>query len=133
MGDEEAVLFANDRFYTAFCTRDYDAMDDLWASSGLICVHPGWQPLHGREEVMASWKAILSEDTSPQVQCRSPRVTIHGDLAFVVCIEDLNGSFLCATNVFSREDATWRMVHHQAGPVHIRAQDLPDEPDVAVN
>ncbi len=133
MGEEEAALFANDRFYTAFCAHDFEAMDELWASTGLICVHPGWQPLHGREEVMASWQAILGEETAPQVRCRLPRATIHGDTAFVICIEDLGESFLCATNVFTREGTEWRMIHHHAGPVHIQEQDLPEEPDIAVN
>ncbi len=134
MGDEEAVLFANDRFYTAFAARDIGAMEDLWAASCVICVHPGWEPLYGREEVMASWHAILGEDGAPdEVRCRAPRATLHGDTAIVICIEDLEGAFLCATNIFVREGMEWHLVHHHAGPVQMEESDLPEEQDVAVN
>ncbi|MDG2319762.1 MAG: nuclear transport factor 2 family protein [Rhodospirillaceae bacterium] len=133
MGDEEAVLFANDRFYIAFTARDIKAMEELWATSGVICVHPGWQPLYGREEVLESWQAILGEEGAPAVKCRVPHATLHGDTAIVICIEELDGAFLCATNVFVREDGDWHMAHHHAGPVHMDESDLPEEPDVAVN
>ena len=98
-----------------------------------ICVHPGWQPLHGREEVLASWRAILGADAAPDVCCRVPRAILHGNTAIVICIEDLDGSFLCATNVFVREGDEWHMIHHHAGPVHMEKSDLPEEPGVAVN
>ena len=133
MGDEEAVLFANDRFYTAFAARDFKAMEDLWATTGVICVHPGWAPLFGREDVLESWQGILGEEEAPQVRCRAPQATLRGDTAIVICIEDIDGSFLCATNVFMREDGQWRMIHHHAGPVDMDESDLPEEPDVAVN
>jgi hypothetical protein len=132
-GEEEAVLFANDRFYAAFAGGDIDAMEEIWSAGPVICVHPGWQPLHGREEVMASWSGILGEGSAPGIVCHTPRATIFGDTAVVVCIEEIGGAFLCATNVFVFESKHWRMCHHHAGPVNISAQDLPEEPDVAVN
>jgi ketosteroid isomerase-like protein len=132
-GDEEAVLFANDRFYMAFSTRDMDAMEDLWSRGPVLCVHPGWQPLHGREDVLASWRGILGEGRAPDVTCHIPRATVLGDSAIVVCIEDVGGAYLCATNVFVREDGEWRMSHHHAGPVNMNPEDLLDEPDVAMN
>ncbi|NKB45834.1 MAG: DUF4440 domain-containing protein [Alphaproteobacteria bacterium] len=133
MGDEEAVLFANDRFYAAFAGKDVESMERLWGSERIICVHPGWPPLHGREEVMESWQGILGEDSAPEVRCRTPRVTIFGNMAIVVCIEELEAAFLCATNVFVREDAEWRLIHHQAGPVNVQLDELPDEPEVALS
>ncbi len=133
MKDEEAALFANDVFYAAFKANDYDAMERLWAMSGIICVHPGWLPLYGREDVLESWQAILGEQGAPDVTCRAAKVSIFGESAVVTCIEDLNGAYLCATNVFVKEAADWKMVHHHAGPVNLRPEDLPDEPDIAVN
>jgi hypothetical protein len=43
---------------------------------------------------------------------------VIGDSAYVVCGESIEGAELVATNVFVREDGTWKLVHHQAGPVH---------------
>lgn len=133
MGDEEAVLFANDRFYAAFAGRDVQAMEGIWAKKGATCIHPGWQPLYGREEILESWRAILGEEGSPHIKCRAPHAQLYGDTAAVICIEDLDGSFLCATNLFIREDGEWRMAHHHAGPVHMQEDDLPEEPDLSVN
>lgn len=132
-GDEEAVLFANDRFYAAFTAKDLDAMEDLWADSRVLCVHPGWQPLFGREEVLASWQGILGEEEGPAIQCHAPRVTVYGDTAVVVCIEEIEGAYLCATNLFIRDGSDWRLAHHHAGPVNMQEVDLPEEPDVQVN
>jgi len=67
--------------------------------------------------VMDSWQAILSNGQSPAVTCSNQSAHVTGDVAYVVCYEEIDGSFLVATNVFVREARVWRMVHHQAGPV----------------
>lgn len=132
-GDEEAVLFANDRFYAAFMAKDIAAMEALWSNSRILCIHPGWQPLYGRDEVIESWRGILAEEGGPDIQCHAPRVTVYGDTAVVVCIEEIEDAFLCATNLFVREGREWRLAHHHAGPANIQEGDLPEEPDVQVN
>ncbi|MDG2243056.1 MAG: nuclear transport factor 2 family protein [Rhodospirillaceae bacterium] len=133
MGDEESVLFSNDRFYAAFSGKDFDAMQQLWGLEKVTCVHPGWPPLYGREDVMDSWDAILGEDNAPNVRCRAPRAAVFGDMATVVCIEELDSAFLCATNIFVRQSENWRLVHHHAGPINVNPEELPDEPEVAFN
>ena len=133
MGEEEAVLFANDRFYAAFAGNDFEVMDRLWGPKGVTCIHPGWQALHGRDEVMASWEAILGEGGAPDVKCRVPRVTIHGEIAIVICFEELGSVYLSATNVFTRNGNEWCIIHHHAGPVNVDLEELPKEPDVAFN
>ena len=115
--DEQAVLFANEAFYRAFDDRDFAAMDALWAREAQVaCVHPGWGPLAGRAAVLESWESLLANPRSPTPQCRDPRAFTYGEVAFVICYEELAGNFLLATNVFVRERDAWRMVHHQSGP-----------------
>lgn len=117
MSETQAALFANDAFYVAFASRDVAAMDDVWASTAPVsCIHPGWNVLNGRTEVMESWQAILGGRGAPQVACQAPAARIHGDVAIVVCYERLEGGFLIATNIFVREGGRWKMVHHQAAP-----------------
>lgn len=122
MSDEQAVLFANDAFYQAFADCDIAAMDAVWArESPVVCIHPGWEALAGRDEVMASWRGILGNPAPPRIRCLEPRVFAFGALAFVVCYEAIEGSVLVATNLFVREDDNiWRLVHHQAGPTNYR-------------
>ena len=117
MSDEDAVLAANEEFYRAFTARDLAAMDALWAEqTPVACIHPGWDALVGRDMVMESWAAILGGPGAPQIRCEAPRAFVQGQSAFVICREVLEQGRLIATNVFAREEAGWRMVHHQAGP-----------------
>ena len=123
--EEEAVLAANEAFYRAFATRDFAAMDALWAKeTPVACIHPGWDAMVGREAVMESWAAILGGAGAPQIRCEAPRAFVLGPSAFVVCREVLEQGRLIATNVFAREAAGWRMVHHQASPAS-QAQPAP--------
>lgn len=113
--DDRAVLAANDAFYRAFAERDVDAMDEIWARrTAVVCIHPGWELLAGREVVMQSWQAIMSNPDSPAIECREAAVHNYGDVAFVICYEAVGSSVLVATNIFAMEDGAWKMVHHQA-------------------
>jgi len=116
MSDYVAVLFANDAFYLAFTGRDLAAMDDIWArKTPVTCIHPGWALTTGREDVLASWEAILTNPHAPEIRCRDATATVLGGHAYVLCYEELDSGFLIATNIFVREDGAWKIVHHQAG------------------
>lgn len=121
---EAEVLSANEAFYAAFARRDVEAMESLWSSRiDLACVHPGWDALVGRREVLQSWRAILSSPEAPEVECMAAVAHVVGDVAYVVCNEVLPGAELCATNVFVREGGMWKLVHHHAGPVASRMEE----------
>ena len=134
MSDLDAVLFANEAFYRAFADRDIDAMEALWAATAPICcIHPGWEAIYEREDVIESWHAIFSGGTSPAINCIAPRVYFYGEAAFVVCFEEIQGDHLIATNYFVRENNLWAMVHHQAGPTRAVIPETTDEPTRTVN
>ncbi len=125
MSDHQALLLANEAFYRAFADRDPDAMRDLWSKTApVVCIHPGWGAIDGREEVIETWLAIMSNPGAPAIDCHAATAYPHGDTGFVVCYEEIDGQFLIATNVFVREGKIWKMVHHQAGPTA-------DEPPIA--
>lgn len=117
MNEGAAVLFVNEAFYAAFRERDMETMQGLWARRAPVaCIHPGWHALDAREDIIESWQAILGNPDSPRIQCRNAEAFVLGESAFVVCYEVVGESVLVATNVFVREDDSWRLVHHQAGP-----------------
>ena len=117
MPDTDAVLFANEAFYRAFAKGDAHAMEQVWSErNDVACLHPGWGPLFGRADVLTSWKAIMAASAPPGIECFDARAQIHGDMAVVICFEQLGGSRLVATNLFAREGSVWKMVLHQAGP-----------------
>lgn len=134
MSEREAVLFANEAFYRAFAGRDMAAMEALWARRHAVsCLHPGWPPLQGREDVLRSWRGILQADAEIDIVCQDSSVTCQGDIAMVLCYERLGGSYLIATNVFVREDRYWRMLHHHSGPTAGRPAETEDVPSVTFN
>lgn len=125
MPDQDLALFANDAFYVAFAERDFNALEALWATeSPCTCVHPGWSPIIGREEVIESWAAIIANPDSPDIQCSNASARVYGSTAIVLCYEEIEGQYLVATNVFVREDGQWKLVHHQATPA---AEPPPEE------
>ncbi len=116
MTDEDTILAVNQAFYQAFANGDIQAMERLWSDEiPIVCIHPGWNALSGRREVLQSWAGIFANPAAPNIRCFEAQVFQQGDTAFVVCYEDVQGSCLVATNIFVREAAGWKMIHHQAG------------------
>lgn len=114
---EADIVSANEAFYAAFRDEDVTAMDALWSQTAPVaCVHPGWPALIGRDQVMASWRAIIANG-APPIRCGAARVLMLGDVAHVICEERVGGGHLIATNVFVREAQGWAMVHHHASQV----------------
>ena len=120
------IQFANDNFYLAFNSRDMIQMGELWAvDCPCVCIHPGWGPLLGRDEILESWDNIFnSQEPGVQIVCHNPRVLWQGDLFSVICYEQLPTGWLVATNNFVIEAGNVRMVHHQASQCI-----TPPEPD----
>ena len=131
MSENIAVLFANEAFYLAFAGSDFEAMDELWSrESPVTCIHPGWNLLSGRDDVMESWEAILANPDATKIKYRNATATLFGELALVTCHEELEQGFLIATNIFIREDGAWKMIHHQAGASPIPPEEEePEFPD----
>jgi ketosteroid isomerase-like protein len=118
MTDQDAVLAANLEFYRAFAARDLKAMDALWARRvPVACLHPGWTALKDRDAIIESWAGILSNPDAPRIACFDEHASLYGDVALVLCEEELEGGTLAASNFFVREDGAWRIAHHQAGQV----------------
>jgi ketosteroid isomerase-like protein len=114
---ELEVLEANAEFYRAFTARDTAAIRALWAARlPVACIHPGWDALSGRDEVLQSFEQILESEEAPEVRCTLAQAHVLGEVALVTCHEVLEGGRLAATNVFAREDGAWRLVHHPASP-----------------
>ena len=130
MNEIANLLFSNEAFYLVFRNRDLAGMEALWAArEDVSCVHPGWDALTTRAEVMESWRGILGNADSPEVRCRDARARIQGETGLVVCYEQVGRSVLVATNVFVRDGAGWKMVHHQAGPCQATPEQLGEEPE----
>ena len=114
-----ALLAANEAFYDAFDSGDMAEMAALWAAEHPVaCLHPGAPPIHGREAVLESWRAILATSSRPAIQCLQPEALLFHEAGLVICVEALAGGRLMASNMFAIENGVWCIVHHQAGPLN---------------
>ncbi len=113
----EQAEFANEAFYLAFEGMDYEAMAHLWSGEReVICLHPGWPALVGRDAVLDSWRSILSNPQQGQVSFYDAQARqISTDTVAVVCYELAGDNVMVATNIFAQEDERLRMVFHQSG------------------
>jgi ketosteroid isomerase-like protein len=130
--DEKGVLDANRAFYRIIREGDFDAMDRLWAQGAdVACTHPGWPPLHGRDEVMESWARVFDATDGEggfNINCDDEAVYFLNDgAALVVCSESLDEGLLAATNCFRFEEGGWRLMHHHAGPLAVTVAGEDDE------
>jgi ketosteroid isomerase-like protein len=127
MDDREAVLAANQAFYSAFEARDLDAMSDLWEHADwAVCTHPGWTTLRGWASISASWYALFTNEQRLQFIVTGEHAELEGNVGWVSCEENIlagdgaSGGTLAALNLFVRRGAHWRMAVHHAGPVAAR-------------
>ncbi len=129
VAQKRLVLAANEAFYVAFRDKDLDAMDAIWAKKTKVSViHPGWNTLVGRDEVMSSWHRIIKSGGAPEIHAIQPIILLNGPTAVVLCYEKTDNSYLAATNVFVQEDGAWRMIHHHAGPAPTAGQVIRGKP-----
>lgn len=132
--DEARIVELNETFYAAFESADLDAMEAIWADDGLaesvVCVHPGWPGLRGRDEVMRSWAMIMANTTYIQFVLTDIEVEVGTDFAVLTCVEniitadddeedstDFAGAKGVATNVFRRTPDGWRLWVRHGSPV----------------
>jgi ketosteroid isomerase-like protein len=131
--DRESVIEANQLLYTSFESADLDGMEALWGLGPVVCVHPGWPTLRGREAVLRSWAMIMANTSYIQFFLTDVEVELAGDVAVLTCVENIltamdpnnpaanpdsfAGAKAVATNVFRRTDDGWRLWVHHGSPV----------------
>ena len=121
----EAVKAANQRFYDAFGALDIRQMEEICEMSGeALCVHPGWGPLIGWENIRASWAGIFDNTMLMHFNIRYMNVVVRGDAAWVTCVENISSVLqgrasnfgVLATNIFVRTSQGWKLSSHHASP-----------------
>jgi len=115
------VLDANRLFYEVFRNGDIARMDKLWARNVKVSVyHPGWSGITGRDDVMASWRQVMVHSIPPEIHPTDVRIVLSGERkAIAFCVERIGDAEIFASNVFTYEDGSWRVMHHQATPLPI--------------
>lgn len=125
----EDVEAANLAMYQAFESADVDRMARVWDDvepDAVVCVHPGWPMLRGREHVLRSWSAVMAGTDYIQFFLTDVRISVLGDTAVVTCTENVltevtesgqGDSAVVATNVLLRRPDGWRVQVRHGSPV----------------
>ena len=129
MSEVEAVEAANTAMYEAFESADVDRMARVWDDAdpaAVVCVHPGWPMLRGRDHVLRSWSAVMAGTDYIQFFLTDVAISVLGDTAVVTCTENVltevteDGSgagAVVATNVLRRRADGWKVQVHHGSPV----------------
>ena len=129
MSDVEAAEALNASLYEAFESADVDRMARVWDDvdpASVVCVHPGWPMLRGRDQVLRSWSAVMAGTDYIQFFLTDVHVSVTGDTAVVTCTENVltevteqgaTNASVVATNVLVRRPAGWRVQVHHGSPV----------------
>ena len=71
----------NDELYAAIEAGDLDRMGRVWLDhphhQDVICVHPGWPPIQGRDQVLRSWAAIMANTSYLQFFLTDVQITVR--------------------------------------------------------
>jgi uncharacterized protein (TIGR02246 family) len=129
VSDVEEAEALNAALYEAFESADVDRMAQVWDDvdpASVVCVHPGWPMLRGRDQVLRSWSAVMAGTDYIQFFLTDVHVSITGDTAVVTCTENVltevteqgaTNASVVATNVLVRRPAGWRVQVHHGSPV----------------
>jgi ketosteroid isomerase-like protein len=125
---EDEVRQASDRFYAALDSMlngDPGPMADVWSHDATVSA---MHPLGGREVgwdvVRGSWESAAQAFEGGSHEVSDLEVSVLGDVAYTTGIEHVDATVggkslhfdIRATNIYRREGAEWKMVHHHTDP-----------------
>lgn len=126
MSAEEEVRRASTQFYAALnrmANGDAGSMADAWShSSDVTAMHPIEGREIGREAVKTSFDQFAKIATDGNIELTDQLIRIEGDVAYELGVEQgeckLGGHYVTfkhrVTNIYKREGAGWRMIHHHS-------------------
>ena len=117
----------NNRFYRAFQSLSIGEMDKIWEhGDGVVCIHPGWNLITGWLAIRESWITIFQSTSRIKFLITNTKIQIFGDIAVVVCLENIESTIMgeyaiksgiLATNLFKKSKSDWLMIHHHGSIV----------------
>lgn len=122
-----ALMAANDRFYAALnkvLAGDPSGMAGVWSHrDGVSDFGPFGKMLDGWPEVEHRFGQESSQAMGGTISCEGAAVFVGDEMGVVTCIEASSAPMVGgtpvtvrtrATNVFVREGAAWKLIHHHA-------------------
>jgi ketosteroid isomerase-like protein len=125
MSTEDEVRAASKQFYAALnrmLSGDAGPLADIWSHGPAVStMHPIGVRQVGWDEVSGSWQQVAGLASGGRVTLEDQLLQVAGDMAYELGVE--RGTFTLAgqqvsnfenrvTNVYRREAAGWKIVHH---------------------
>lgn len=123
--NDQAVLAANDKFYSALNSMfsgDFGPMDSIWShADNITYMGPFGGKLVGWDSVGADFQQVTNMKLGGHIAAEGVSVISGAEMASVACTEvgvnvDPSGKSVevrhRATNIFRLEQGTWKLVHH---------------------
>jgi ketosteroid isomerase-like protein len=128
-------------FYSAFETRNLEAMMAVWAEDDSIaCIHPLSAPLDGRAAVAAGWRSMFEAAGQFRIQVEiAHEIREAGRVIRIVREYLLIGQEteprppILATNLYRREGEGWNLVLHHASPLQVGGTPAARTPTVVLH
>jgi ketosteroid isomerase-like protein len=130
MTTENEIRQANDDFYNAINAMfkgDLKPMQQIWSHSQDVTLDgPFGGTLLGYEDVIEEFRREADLQLAGKVEASDVLVRAGTDMAFVICNESSQNLTVArksvpvnnrVTNVFRKEPAGWRLIHHHADVV----------------
>jgi ketosteroid isomerase-like protein len=126
MASLSEVRAASEKFDTALngmISGNIAPLADIWShSANVTTMHPIGGREVGWDQVRNSWEQVSKLVTGGQVKLSDQLIQVTGDTAYELGVEHvqvtLGGqSVTCecrVTNIYRRESAAWKIVHHHA-------------------
>jgi ketosteroid isomerase-like protein len=135
MAVEDEVRQVSDRFYGALnrlINGDAGPMLELWSHGPEVTtMHPLGGRQVGWDQVRDSWEQAAKAISNGKVEARDVKISVYGDVSVTTLTEHAEASVgketlrfeVRATNVYRRENGSWRVVLHH-GDLIPQVQDI---------
>lgn len=125
MENLQSLEAANNQFYEALnimFTGDVGPVNAIWSHGEDITYMGPFGGMHsGWDQVGAEFANVAALKIGGKIACENLEVRVLGDVGYTLCVEagenlDSEGNPVPvshrATNVFRKENDTWKLVHH---------------------
>lgn len=124
MSSEDEVRKASQQFYAALnrmANGDSGSMAEVWSHGAEVtAMHPIGGRDVGWDAVKTSFAQVAKLASGGKVELKDQSIQVAGDLAYEIGSEQgelsLGGHHAVidhrVTNIYRRQDGTWKMVHH---------------------
>lgn len=122
----KSAFEAEQAFYLAFVRRDTELMAKVWANTqSVYCLHPGSQPLVGKDAIMQSWQEIFNGPQTSQLKIEhhnlasDPKLSVHRITEHLTIQgegENIRQATIHAMNIFQCINDNWYIISHHTAP-----------------